>query len=70
MGKTAKKEAEKYQEFFNFFQQEYDIILTVSEMKEIVSEAQKLVENIVRMENKSPLILQNRKDIIINEVVN
>lgn len=70
MGNAAKKEADKYQEFFNFFQQEYDIILTVSEMKEIISEAQKLLEKIVHMENKSPLILQNRKDIIINEVVN
>jgi hypothetical protein len=38
--------ADKYQEFFNFMRQEHDLILTISEMDEIVSEAQKLVKKL------------------------
>ena len=34
--------ADKYQEFFNFMSQEHNLILTVSEMDEILSEAKKL----------------------------
>ena len=38
--------ANRYQEFFNFLNQEHNLILTISEMDEIVYEAQKLVEKI------------------------
>ena len=38
--------ADKYQEFFNFMSQEHDLTLTISEMDEIVSEAQKLVKKL------------------------
>jgi Ca2+-binding EF-hand superfamily protein len=34
--------ADKYQEFFNFFSQEHNLILTIEQMQEILSEAQKL----------------------------
>jgi flagellar biosynthesis regulator FlbT len=34
--------ADKYQEFFSFMSQEHNLILTVSEMDEILSEAKKL----------------------------
>jgi hypothetical protein len=34
--------ADKYQEFFNFFNQEHNLILTIEQMDEIVSEAKKL----------------------------
>ena len=36
--------ADKYQEFFNFMSQEHNLILTISEMDEIVTEAQRLVK--------------------------
>lgn len=38
--------ADKYQEFFNFMSQEHDLTLTISEMDEIVSEAQKLAKKL------------------------
>lgn len=38
--------ADKYQEFFNFMKQEHNLTLTISEMSEIVSEAQKLVKKL------------------------
>ncbi len=34
--------ADKYQDFFNFFSQEHNLILTIEQMQEILSEAQKL----------------------------
>ena len=34
--------ADKYQDFFNFMIQEHDLILTIDEMNEIVSEVEKL----------------------------
>ena len=34
--------ADKYQEFFDFFSQEHNLILTIEEMQEILSESQKL----------------------------
>ena len=34
--------ADKYQEFFNFMSQEHNLILTIEQMQEILSEAQKL----------------------------
>ena len=37
--------ADKYQGFFEFLNQEHDLILTIDEMDEIIFEAQKLVEN-------------------------
>ena len=40
--------ADRYQEFLNFMSQEHDLTLTISEMDEIVSEAQKLVEKLAR----------------------
>lgn len=38
--------ADKYQEFFNFMSQEHDLILTIEQMDEILSEAQKLVKKL------------------------
>jgi len=38
--------ADKYQEFFNFMNQEHNLILTVSEMNEIIYEANKLQEQL------------------------
>ncbi len=38
--------ADKYQEFFNFMNQEHDLILTIEEMDEIVFEAQRLVKKL------------------------
>lgn len=37
--------ADKYQDLFNLLNQEHDLILTISEMDEIILEVQKLVEN-------------------------
>jgi hypothetical protein len=48
--------ADKYQEFFNFMSQEHDLTLTISEMDEIVSEAQKLVKKLA-----IPLVSQQRQ---------
>lgn len=36
--------SDKYQDFFNFMNQEHDLILTIEEMDEIVFEAQRLIE--------------------------
>ncbi len=36
--------ADKYQKFFNFMSQEHGLILTISEMDEIIHEAQDLVK--------------------------
>ena len=36
--------ADKYQEFFNFMSQEHGLILTKSEMDEILSESKKLIK--------------------------
>ena len=38
--------ADNYQEFFNFMNQEHGLILTIEQMDEIVSEAQKLVKKL------------------------
>ena len=38
--------ADKYQELFNFMNQEHDLILTIEEMDEIVFEAQRLVKKL------------------------
>lgn len=38
--------ADKYQEFFNFMNQEHDLILTIEQMDEIVFEAQRLVRKL------------------------
>ena len=38
--------ADKYQQFFNFMNQEHDLILTIEEMDEIVFEAQRLVKKL------------------------
>lgn len=38
--------ADKYQEFFNFMNQEHDLILTIEQMDEIVFEAQRLVKKL------------------------
>lgn len=38
--------AEDYQEFFDFLNQEHNLILTISEMDELVFEAQKLVKKL------------------------
>ena len=38
--------ADKYQEFYNFMSQEHNLTLTISEMDEIVMEAQRLVKKL------------------------
>ena len=38
--------ADKYQDFFNFMNQEYNLILTKDEMDEILSEAERLVKKL------------------------
>ena len=38
--------ADNYQEFFNFMNQEHDLILTIEQMDEIVFEAQRLVKKL------------------------
>jgi len=43
MSSVAKETADKYQDFFNFMNQEHGLILTISEMNEILEEAQKLL---------------------------
>ena len=42
--------ADKYQEFFNFMNQEHNLILTIDEMTEIVSEVEKLKEKLIEDE--------------------
>lgn len=44
MRDIQKETANKYQEFFNFMNQEHDLILTIEEMEEIIFEAHKLFE--------------------------
>lgn len=46
MRDIQKEIADKYQEFFNFMNQEHELILTIEEMDEIVFEAQRLVKNL------------------------
>lgn len=43
--------ADKYQEFFNFMMQEHNLILTISEMNEILLEAKKLEDKLKQNEN-------------------
>jgi hypothetical protein len=38
--------ADKYQDFFSFMNQEHNLILTISEMNEIIHEANKLQEQL------------------------
>ncbi len=46
MRDLIREEADKYQEFFNFLNQEHDLIPTISEMNEIILEAQKVVKKL------------------------
>lgn len=46
MKDIQKETADKYQEFFNFMNQEHDLILTIEQMDEIVFEAQRLVKKL------------------------
>lgn len=46
MGDLIREEADKYQDFFNFMSKEHNLTLTISEMNEIVIQAQKLVDNL------------------------
>ena len=41
----VKEIADKYQGFFDFMIQEHNLILTISEMDEIINESNKLQEN-------------------------
>ena len=36
-----RQEADKYQDLFNFLNKEHDLILTISEMNDIISEVEK-----------------------------
>ncbi len=38
--------ADKYQDFFNFMNQEHGLILTISQMDEILYESKKLVQTL------------------------
>ena len=46
MRNLIREEADKYQDFFNFMNKEHNLTLTVSEMDEIILEAQKAVNKI------------------------
>lgn len=46
------KQANKYQAFFNFMNQEHDLTLTISEMQEIVSEVEKLKSELARTDSE------------------
>jgi len=46
MRDIQKETADKYQEFFNFMNQEHDLILTIEQMDEIVFESQRLVKKL------------------------
>jgi len=48
--------ADKYQDFFNFMNQEHGLILTIEEMDEIVSESQKLIDKFNKCKCDFPLI--------------
>lgn len=43
---TIREIADRYQEFFNFMNQEHGLILTISEMDEILFEADRLKEKL------------------------
>ena len=58
--------ADKYQDFFNFMNQEHDLILTIDEMNEIVYEVEKLKEKFDDndfLEIKKPQFPEDRKVI-------
>lgn len=46
MEDLIKEDAYKYQDFFSFMSKEHNLILTVSEMDEIIIQSQKLVGNL------------------------
>lgn len=46
MRDLTRENADKYQDFFNFMTQEHNLTLTVSEMDEILYEAQALVKKL------------------------
>lgn len=46
MTNIQKETADKYQDFFNFMNQEHDLILTKEQMDEIVFEAQRLFKKL------------------------
>ena len=54
--------ADKYQDFFNFMNQEHNLILTKEEMDEILSEAERLVKKLT--------IHDVSKSFTVEEVVN
>jgi hypothetical protein len=61
--------AEDYQEFFDFLNQEHNLILTISEMDELVFEAQKLVKKLslgVVSNNEAIEMKKLQKQHIIN----
>lgn len=44
MEDLQKNPAEKYQEFFNFINENFNLILTLNEMDEIIFEVQRLID--------------------------
>lgn len=44
MGYLGKDTADKYQGLFNFFSQEHDLTLTISEMDEVITEVENFKE--------------------------
>lgn len=55
---------DKYQEFFNFFSQKYNLILTIEQIDEIVSESQKLENNLNK--KSSPIVEGKTKSNVKN----
>jgi len=51
--------ADKYQDLFNHLSQEHNLTLTISEMDDIISEAQKVVKKSNRMEPKLQEVSEN-----------
>ena len=46
-------QANKYQNFFDFMNQEHNLTLTISEMQEIISEVEKLKSELSRTDSEN-----------------
>lgn len=47
-----KAKAEKYQDLFDLFWQEHNLIMTISEMDEVIAEVNKIQQNTLTLESK------------------
>ena len=70
-----KNTADKYQEFFDFFSQEHNLILTIEEMQEILSEAQNIGMIWIDPNKELPLCVSTgnwdgkQSDIVLAETI-